>query len=124
MAIINNPQAISLAEQLFALYTTVKKTQDNKCICDICGVDFTNAPYYRKPREGARGFANRPDVSPVLCMSHKVGWGSTLLHAGYGYLGLDENDSEQIDLLFAQYLTKHLLKYSSELRKIECNTVQ
>jgi hypothetical protein len=117
LALINDPQAIALAKQLLALYMTVKKTQNDKCVCDICGVDFTDAPYYRKPRPGARGFADRPDVSPVLCMRHKTGWGLTLQNASYGHPSVDETNSEQVDLLFAQYLAKHLLKYSNQLRR-------
>ena len=117
MALKNNPQAVSIAKQLFAFYTTVKKTQNDKWVCDICGDNFKDAPYYRKPREGTRGFADRPDVSPVLCMRHKTGWGLSLQNAAYGYPSVDENNSEQVDLLFAQYLAKHLLKYSNELRR-------
>lgn len=117
MALINNPQAVSLAEQLFALYVSVKKTQDDKCVCDICGVDFTDAPYYRKPRPGLNGFVNNPDISPVLCMSHKVGWGLTLQNATCGYPSIDETDNRQVELLFAKYLTKHIIKYSNQLRK-------
>lgn len=116
MALINNPQAVSLAKQLFAFYTTIKKTQDDKCVCDICGVDFKDAPYYRKPRQGTRGFADRPDISPVLCMSHKTGWGLTLQNAACRYPFVDETNSEQVNLLFAQYLAKHLLKYSNQTK--------
>ena len=117
MALINELHAITLAKQLFAFYTTIKKTQSYKCVCDICGDDFTNAPYYKKPRQGTRGFADRPDISPVLCMSHKTGWGLTLQSAAYKYPFVDETNSEQVDLLFAQYLAKHLLKYSNQIRK-------
>jgi hypothetical protein len=117
LALINDPQAIALAKQLLGLYGAVKQTQDGKCVCDICGVDFTDAPYYRKPRQGIRGFANHPDVSPVLCMSHKVGWGLTLQNAVYGYPSIDENDTKQVELLFAHYLAKQMIKYSNQLRR-------
>jgi len=117
LALINNPQAVPLAEQLFALYVSAKKTQDDKCVCDICGVDFTDAPYYRKPKKGTRGFANNPDVSPVLCMSHKTGWGLTLLNAAYGYPSVDETNNKQVELLFAQFLAKHIIKHANQLRK-------
>tara|TARA_R110002126_G_scaffold112816_2_gene251140 strand:- start:204 stop:560 length:357 start_codon:yes stop_codon:yes gene_type:complete len=117
LAIINNPQAVSLAKQLFAFYVNVKKTQNDKCVCDICGVDFTDAPYYRKPRPGLNGFANNPDVSPVLCMSHKTGWGLTLQNAAYAYPPVDETNAKQVELLFAQFLAKHIIKYANQLRK-------
>jgi hypothetical protein len=117
LGITNNPQAISLAEQLFALYKTVKITQEYKCVCDICGVDFTDAPYYKKPRKGTRGFADNSDVSPVLCMSHKTGWGLTLQNSTYRYPFVDETNSKQVELLFAQFLAKHIVKYANQLRK-------
>jgi hypothetical protein len=117
LALINDPQAVTLAKQLFAFYTTIKKTQDGKCECDICGVCFKDAPPKRKPQQPTRGFSNRLESSPVLCMSHKIGWCLTLQNAVYNRPSLDENDSEQVDLLFAHYLAKQMIKYSNQLRK-------
>ena len=117
MALINDPQALPLAKQLLALYIKVKKTQDGKCVCDICGVDFTDAPPKRKPQQPTRGFSNRLEYSPVLCMGHKIGWCLTLQNKVYNRPSLDENDSEQVDLLFAHYLAKQMIKYSNQLRR-------
>ena len=116
MAIINNPQALPLAEQLLALYMTVKKTQHGDCICDICGVSFKDAPPKRKPQQPTRGFVNRVEYSPSLCMSHCIGWGLVLQRAMWKPPFLDDNDSEQVDLLFAHFLAKQIIKYSNQLR--------
>lgn len=117
MALINDPQAVVLAKQLLGLYGTVKQTQHDKCVCNICGVDFTDAPLHRKPQQPTRGFSNRLEYSPVLCMGHKIGWSLTLLNAMCSHPRLDENDSEQVDLLFAHFLAKQMIKYSNQLRK-------
>ena len=117
MVIINNPQAIALAAQLMGLYATVKQTQHGECICDICGVSFKDAPPKRKPLQPTRGFVNRVEDSPSLCMSHSIGWGLTLQNAIWNSPPLDDSDSEQVDLLFAHYLAKQIIKYSNQLRK-------
>jgi len=117
LALINDPQAIALAKQLLGLYGTVKQTQHDKYVCDICGVDFTDAPHHRKPQQPTRGFSTRLEYSPVLCMGHKIGWSLTLQNAMYSHPCLDENDNEQVDLLFAHFLAKQMIKYSNQLRR-------
>ena len=117
MVIINNPQAVALAKQLMGLYAIVKQTQHGECICDICGVSFKNALPKRKPQQPTRGFVNRVEDSPSLCMSHCIGWGLTLQKAMWKPPFLDDSDSEQVDLLFAHYLAKQIIRYSNQLRR-------
>jgi hypothetical protein len=50
-------------------------------------------------------------------MSHCIGWGITLQNAMWSDPPLDDNDSEQVDLLFAHYLAKQIIKYSNQLRR-------
>jgi hypothetical protein len=117
LALINDPQAIALAKQLLGLYGKVKQTQHGDCVCDICGVSFKDAPSKRKPQQPTRGFGNRLEDSPSLCMSHCIGWGITLQNAMWGHPALDDNDNEQVDLLFAHFLAKQMIKYSNQLRR-------
>ncbi len=117
MALIDNPNAIYLANALYAeCYKTQKLDKNN--LCAICGNKI--------PSKAGQiigkviyGFSHRPNESPILCYSHSIGWSVSAnqkfnLHPKD--FTLDNN--EEVNLWFANYLAKTLIKLSKLKEKV------
>ena len=110
LALIDNPNAIYLAH---ALYDECYKTQklDKNNLCAICGNSILSS-VGRLIRRNILGFNHRPNESPILCYPHHIGWSVSYTKTFYrpNNHNFNANDNEEINLLFATYLAKQLIK--------------
>ena len=126
MALIDNPQAMKLAKALYDVYKAQKIAQRNENICDICGRATDHARKGIFPRKVFDGFLHRPDQAPSLCMAHLIGWTKTIGHIREQRYLTDITDSydadiddDNVDLIFATYLAKQLLKQANIFHKLQ-----
>jgi len=107
--------------------------------CDICGKGDKNEIY--RVSNVVRGYEHRINLSPILCWSHATGWKTSIEHKQFDSI-LDkclESDrhkianfthkqelldkyglsDDEIDLNFAEYLTKQLIKVAQTQLKQE-----
>ena len=117
MALTDNPEAVRLAKALYDIYATQKETQRNRKTCDICGCDNSQTNKKSTPKTVVAGFFHRPEQSPSLCWSHYIGWTKTAQHAVWDDVDLTNNN--EVDLLFAAYLAKHLAKQANLYHKLQ-----
>jgi hypothetical protein len=130
----------SLFEDIFNIYKgDMRQNAEGKC--DICGKQNTDERY--RVKDIITGYENRPDQSPRLCYNHFCGWNISFtqierdtrikrcleagvdsdkiakfkyeaeLKAKYGMT------NEEVDLHFAMYLTKQLMKEVSKQKIME-----
>jgi hypothetical protein len=102
----------ALAKQLFSVYQESRK-RPSDALCDICGEgdkQGKNAMY--KIRTAVHGYEHRPHASPHLCHRHGTGW--ALSFNKFDPLG--KREDQAIDLHFATYIAKQLLKESTNAR--------
>jgi hypothetical protein len=122
---------LALLEEISQIYKeTMNQTVDG--LCDICGQGNTSDIY--KLKDVVPGYKKRPSKSPRLCYSHFCGWNLSLSKHQSDTVfkrcyeaGDDANKichfstqpemekkygltDEEIDLHFATYLSKQLLK--------------
>jgi hypothetical protein len=98
---------LSLKRQIDVLYKEAK-ARPSFMQCHICGAgDFTakNGVVF-KVKTAVHGYSHRPSQSPQLCHRHAGGW--ALSHGWYDPFNKRSND--EIDLHFAEYLAKQLMK--------------
>lgn len=97
----------ALYQQIHVLYQEAKH-RPSEGVCDICGtgdiMGRNNVAY--KVRHPVHGYEGRREQSPRLCHRHASGWA----HSHNFYNGLNQRTAEEIDLHFAQYLAKQLLR--------------
>jgi len=109
--------------------------------CDICGKGDKNEVY--RVSNIVKGYEHRINSSPILCWNHMTGWNMSIGNKEFNSI-LDkclESDrwkiaryahkqelldkyglsDEEIDLHFAEYLTKQLFKVAQTQRKGEVN---
>lgn len=98
----------ALAIQINHVYREDRMRPSN-ATCDICGAgdkQGKNAVY--KIRTVVHGYESRPYDSPNLCHKHGTGWALTF----NTFNPMNTRTPEEIDLHFAMYLAKKLLKES------------
>ena len=117
MALINDPEAVRLAKALYEYYTNKKEAKRNKDACDICGRNSGQVNKKYAPKAVVEGFFHRPEQSPSLCWGHNIGWIKTTIHAAQN--DVDLTDNNQVDLLFATFLAKHLAKQANLYHKLQ-----
>jgi len=125
----------SLFEDIFNVYKgNMRQIAEGKC--DICGKQDTNEHY--RVKDTITGYENRPDQSPRLCYNHFCGWNLSFTHIERDTrirrclkAGVDSDKiakfkyeaelkakygmtNEEVDLHFATYLTKQLMKEVSK----------
>lgn len=131
-------QILNLFEEISTVYkNSMNRRWDGRC--DICGNGDTNEIHRISNLVG--GYEHRIKVSPILCWGHSCGWNrvfndrqfesifekcsqedrwkiARIAHKDYllETYGLPD---EEIDLLFATYLTKQLVVMSRKLKKLE-----
>jgi hypothetical protein len=98
---------LSLMKEIDRVYKEAKR-RPSGAVCDICGAGDTIAKtgIAYKVRLHVHGYARREDHSPRLCHRHASGWAHS--HNAYNWDG--KRTSEEVDLHFAQYLAKQLIK--------------
>lgn len=98
---------LSLKRQIDMLYKQAKG-RPSYMQCHICGAgDFTTKnSVVLKVKDAVHGYEHRPNQSPRLCHRHANGWAHT--HSWYNPINKRSND--EIDLHFAEYLAKQLMK--------------
>jgi hypothetical protein len=104
----------SLQRQIDTLYKEAK-ARPSGMNCHICGAgDFTakNGVVF-KVKTAVRGYAHRPNQSPRLCYRHANGWA----HTHDWYNPFNKREDQEIDLHFAEYLAKKLMKAKHETNK-------
>jgi hypothetical protein len=128
LALIDNPEAVRLAKALYDVYEAQRITRRNENICDICGRATDHARKGIFPRKVFDGFLHRPDQAPSLCMAHLIGWTKTIGHVREQRYLADITDSydadiddDNVDLIFATYLAKQLLKQSNIVKESKWN---
>jgi len=109
--------------------------------CDICGKGDKNEIY--RISNVVKGYEHRINSSPILCWGHTTGWNKSIdskqfdsildkclesdrhkiAHYAHKQELLDKYGlfDEEIDLHFAEYLTKQLFKVAQTQRKGEVN---
>jgi hypothetical protein len=122
---------LDLLEEVSKVYKeTMNRNVDG--LCDICGKGNTSDIY--KLKDIVPGYKRRPSKSPRLCYNHFCGWNMTLSKHQFDtvykrcheagddtnkisyYITKKEMESkygltdEEVDLHFATYLSKQLLK--------------
>lgn len=105
----------ALKMQIDALYKEAK-ARPSYMQCHVCGDgDFlTKNNVVLKVKDVVHGYEGRPVQSPRLCHRHANGWAHT--HNSYNLF--NQRSPEEIDLHFAEYLAKQILK---EARKEKAN---
>ncbi len=97
----------TLYQQIHTLYQEAKHRPSGN-VCDICGKSDTlgkNGCLY-KARAIVHGYFHRPAASPILCHAHASGWA----HSHNSINRWNERSDEEVDLHFAQYLARQLLR--------------
>jgi hypothetical protein len=109
---------LSLKRQIDLLYKEAK-ARPSFARCDICGAgDFkTKNGIVFKVKTAIHGYAHRSSQSPQLCHRHASGW--ALSHGWYN--PLDKRSNEEIDLHFAEFLAKQLMKSNDAAKLREKN---
>jgi hypothetical protein len=116
---------LGLLEEISQVYKdTMNQTAEG--LCDICGKGNTSDIF--KLKDLIPGYKRRPSKSPRLCYNHFCGWNLSLIshqnntvfkrcvEAGDSYSTQIEMEKkygltdEEVDLHFATYLSKQLLK--------------
>jgi len=116
---------VSLAMEAYRIYEEARR-RPSGMVCDICGAGDKNEWF--KVKGVVRGYQHRPDKSPCLCPSHALGWSMSFAAFedrrkgevfGFPFYGpravdpaLDEPliSDEEVNLHFARFLAKQLLK--------------
>jgi len=93
---------LELAAEMHELYRLYMLQSTGKT-CDICG--HGDHSEYRRVRDVVPGYEHRESESPVLCNNHLIGWTNSLR-----IMGRPGAPDELVDLHFAQFVAKHLLK--------------
>jgi len=98
---------LSLKRQIDALYKEAKARPSGLC-CDICGGgDFkAKTGTVFKVKHAVHGYVHRSSQSPRLCYRHAGGWAQS--HGWYD--PFNTKSDQEIDLHFAEYLAKQLMK--------------
>jgi hypothetical protein len=95
-----------LAQQINTIYKAFVHRRSGN-VCDICGAGDTLAKHaVLRVRSDVHGYKDRPFDAPKLCHRHASGWAHS--HNAYNFDGT--KTAEQIDLHFAHFLAKQLLK--------------
>jgi hypothetical protein len=105
-----------LAKEIHDIYKEHIRRSTGKT-CDICGRGDRDA--IRRVHDCVQGYDHRPDISPVLCWNHYSGWSQMFSRTGgwrRAQLGVVVLSDEEVDILFAQFLAKQLLKVASQSR--------
>lgn len=100
----------ALYQKIHTLYQEARQ-RPSGMVCDICGtgdIVGKNSVAY-KVRQPVHGYENRREQSPRLCHRHASGWAHS--HNAYNN-GVNQRTAEQVDLHFAAYLAKQLMKGS------------
>ena len=99
----------ALKMQIDALYKEAK-ARPSYMQCHICGDgDFLTKGNVRlKVKDVVHGYENRPAQSPRLCWRHVNGWA----HSYSSYNPFNSKSAEEVDLHFAEYLAKQIMKES------------
>jgi len=93
---------LELAAEMHELYRSYMLQSTGKT-CDICG--HGDHDEYRRVRDVVPGYEHRESESPVLCSNHFIGWTNSLR-----ILGRPGAPDELVNLHFAQFVAKHLVK--------------
>ena len=93
---------LELASEMHELYRSYMLQSTGKT-CDICG--HGDHDEYRRVRDVVPGYEHRESESPVLCSNHFIGWTNSLR-----ILGRPGAPDELVNLHFAQFVAKHLVK--------------
>jgi hypothetical protein len=107
-------EIVSLAMQAYKIYEDARRRPSGK-VCDICGAGDRNKWY--KVKAVVHGYTHRPDESPCLCPNHATGWALSFnSFEGYRRAVPDAPalTDEEINLHFARFLTRHLLKAAND----------
>jgi hypothetical protein len=98
---------LSLAKEIDGIYKN-DKLRPSGVVCDICGSGDTIAKtgFIYRARACVNGYELRKKDSPRLCHRHASGW--ALSHNAYNWDG--KRSWQEIDLHFAQYLAKQLIR--------------
>lgn len=97
---------IELAAEMHALYKGHMLQSTGKT-CDICG--HGDQSEHRRVRAVVPGYEWRESESPVLCNNHLIGWTNSLR-----LLGRPDASADLVDLHFAQFVAKHLIKAAAK----------
>jgi hypothetical protein len=134
-------------EEILALFNEISNIYKNAMNrkwdgrCDICGKGDKNEIY--RVSNVVKGYEHRINSSPILCHGHSNGWNKSIdnkqfdsilnkclesdrhkiAHYVHKQELLDKYglSDEEIDLHFAEYLTKQLFKVAQTQRKGEVN---
>jgi hypothetical protein len=98
---------LSLAGEIDRIYKEENR-RPSGLVCDICGSGDTIAKtgIAYKVRSCVHGYERRGEESPRLCHRHASGW--ALSHNAYNWDG--KRSWQEVDLHFAQYLAKQLMR--------------
>lgn len=98
---------LSLAKEIDRIYKEENR-RPSGLVCDICGSGDTIAKtgFAYKVRPCVHGYERRETQSPHLCHKHASGWAHS--HNSYNWNG--KRTPDEIDLHFAQYLAKQLMR--------------
>lgn len=98
---------LSLAKEIDRIYKEDKR-RPSGAVCDICGSGDTIAKtgFVYKVRSCVHGYELRKEDSPHLCHRHASGWAHS--HNAYNWDG--KRSRQEVDLHFAQYLAKQLMR--------------
>lgn len=95
-----------LHQQIDRLYREAKQRPSN-AVCDICGMgDYQAKHAVLKVKTVVAGYEKREHLSPSLCFRHANGWA----HSHNVFNPIGHKHSEEVDLHFASYLAKQLMK--------------
>lgn len=105
---------IQLQMEIFSLYEKYQSSRTDGAVCDICGTGhvFNKSGYVMPAKNVIRGYEHREEKSPKLCKYHYSCWGSAYLR-GTTHTSTDL----EIDLVFAEFLAKRLIKESAGRNK-------
>ena len=102
-------QILALHRQIDAIVQAAKK-RPSELVCHICGAGDKRAKngIVFKVKGVVNRYEHRPEQSPHLCHNHNGGWSLTV----DAFDPLRRRSAEEIDLHYAGYVAKQLLKES------------
>jgi len=104
-------QILALQRQIDAIVQVAKK-RPSGLVCHICGAGdkLTKNGITFKVKGIVNRYEHRPEQSPHLCHNHNGGWSLTV----DSFDPLGRRSAEEIDLHYASYVAKQLLKESKK----------
>lgn len=106
---------IKLQMEMAAVYDEYKASRTDGAVCDICGTGhvLNKSGYVMPAKNVIRGYEHREEKSPRLCKYHYSCWGAAYLRNT-----THQSTDLEIDLVFAEFLAKRLIKESANYNRL------